>query len=522
LGCEIGDLSQRLFDKYHDDPYTVGRGETLRAFFLGHLQTPLSEQIPILERAQDASVLAGDRILSLLNLGIIAAFKLWSSHDLTEVEAWCHDAPFEFQSWEQDLRGGVMLVAVRQYVHAMQGKTDYSSAALLLDSTNFQTTAYVDFVRERASNAKRPLTIFCSYRLVALYRFGHMRDAMEVGEQLIEMQESIFCMRYTYSNLFYLSLTYCTILRENASDPRRSTFLQRIATYTKKIESAGSVNDINYRAWILLLKAEVDDLEGNYRTAVASYEKALDHCELNGFVLDEALIYEMYAESLIRHGATRPARQLLTECLGSYRRIGAYGKAEHIASKFEWLIRGTSSLNRVDMAVQTDVIDTGNTSYKLERNEDRTTQAFGVETTADRTQNWVEPALKRQGSVVVDGTLDVFSPQPTNDTNKELSAMGLDMIDLASILESSQLLSSELRVSKLMAKMTEIMIETTGAEVAAIVIKGDHQEWNVAAKGTPEGVTSYPNEQGFETIADQEVNSSPGSANLELYSLLFL
>jgi hypothetical protein len=60
-------------------------------------------------------------------------------------------------------------------------------------------------------------------------------------------------------------------------------------------------------------------------------------------------------------------------------------------------------------------------------------------------------------------------------------------------------------VAKLLAKMTEIMIESTGAEVAAIVIKGEQTEWNLAAKGTPEGVTSYPEGQGFESVADQEV-----------------
>jgi tetratricopeptide (TPR) repeat protein len=506
LGCEIGDVSQRLFDKYHDDPYTVGRGETLRAFFLGHLQTSLPDQIPILERAQDASVLAGDRILSLLNLGITAAFKLWSSHDLTEVEGWCHDAPAEFTGWEQDLRGGSVLIAVRQYVHAMQGKTNYANPSQLLDSGGFRTSTYIDFVKERASNARRPLTIFCSYQLVGLFRFGHTKDAIEIGEQLVDMQQPLFCMRYSYSNLFYISLSYLAVLRENPSDSRREIYLQRIATYTKKVETAGAVNDINYRAWLLLLKAEMDDFEGNYRSAVAAYELALDHCELYGFILDEALIYELYAEALIRHGATRPARQLLTECLASYRRIGAYGKAEQVARKFEWLIRGTSSLNKVDMGVQTDVIDTGNTSFKLERNEDRTTQALGVETTADRTQNWVEPAaLRRQGSVAMDGSIDLFSSPPASDSNKELSAMGLDMIDLASILESSQLLSSELRVGKLMAKMTEIMIESTGSEVATIVIRDERSEWNVAARGTPEGVMSYPEGQGFEAVAEQEV-----------------
>jgi hypothetical protein len=207
-------MAQRLFEKYHDDPYTVGRGTTLHALFMGHLQGPLRGQITVLERAQDASILAGDRILSLLNLGITAAFKLWSSHDLSEVESFCHDAPVEFPGWEQDLRGGVFLIAVKQYVRALQGKTTNTNSVELMDDNGFIAADYVESVKSRASNPRRPLTIFHSYRLVALYRFGHTDDAIEIGEQLIRMSESVFCMRYAYSNMLYLSLTYCSRLRE--------------------------------------------------------------------------------------------------------------------------------------------------------------------------------------------------------------------------------------------------------------------------------------------------------------------
>ncbi|KAF2436070.1 hypothetical protein EJ08DRAFT_729277 [Tothia fuscella] len=503
FGCDVSDLSQQLFDKYQEDSYTVGRGETLRALFMGHLQTPLSEQIPVLERAQDATILAGDRILSLMNLGITAAYKLWSSHDLSEIENFCHDAPLEWVGWEQDFCGGVFLLAVRQYTRVMQGKTDYTVADELLDDENFKTAEYVEHVKTTASNAKRPLTIFCSYRLVLLFRFGHTQDAIEIGEQLIKMSESVFSMRYAYSNMFYLSLSYCASLRESPRNPKKEQLLKDIDTYVTKIESAASVNDVNYRAWLLLLEAEVYDIKADYGAAVASYEEALNHCEIHGFALDEALIYELYAEALVRRGATRPARQLLTECLASYRRIGAYGKAEHVAQKFEWLIRGTTSLNKADMFTQTDLSDTGNTSYKLEQNQDQTTQGLGVETSADRTQAWVEPA-GRHRSIMENGLDALISQETSNGKNKDLSAMGLDMIDLASILESSQLLSSELRVNKLMAKMTEIMLESTGSELAAIVIKGEQAEWNIVALGTPGGVTSYREGRSFESVANSE------------------
>ncbi|TLD35007.1 hypothetical protein E2P81_ATG11126 [Venturia nashicola] len=501
-GCKIGDLAQRFFEKYHEDAYTIGRGETLRALFMGHLQTPMVDQLPVLEAAHDASLLVGDRILSLLNLGITAAFKLWASTDLAEVENFCTDAPVDYSGWHQDLRGGVFLLTIRQYTRAMQGKTDYSVASQIFDDEEFQSGHYANFIETTASNHKRPLTIFWSYYFVGLFRFGHIKEAIRLGEKLSEMSESLLCMRFFYSNMLYLCLCFCATLREEPDHPDKESMLQRIDTYLGKIRNATAVNDVNYVAWLSLLEAEVIDLKGNYGAAVTAYESALNHCELNGFTLDEGLVYELYADALIRRGAKRPAVQLLTECLASYRRVGAYGKAQHVATKFEWIIKGSSSLNRAEVACQTTIVDTGNTSYKLEQNDERAAEALGLETPADRTQNWLEPR-ERRVTFINNGEISSRGLQE-QEIHEEFSAMGLDMIDLASILESSQLLSSELQVDKLMAKMVEIMVESTGSELAAIVTQGEETEWNLVATGTPEGVTSYPGAQGFESIATQE------------------
>ncbi|KIW05647.1 uncharacterized protein PV09_03515 [Verruconis gallopava] len=490
LGCRISDLSARMSQKYHDDSYTVGRSETLRAFFMGHLQTRITDQLVVLDAAQDSSIIAGDRILQLLNLGISAAYKFWSGSDLPEVEAYCHDAPIELTAWEKDLRGGVFIIGVRQYVRALQGKTQLKLSATLFDDEHFNLTEYLNYIKATASSAERPISIIWSYYLAGLFRFGHFLDAIEIGEQLIEMSKGLFCSRYAYSNLVYLALAYCHVLHETPKHENRNTWLERIEKFRKTIKNAAAVNDVNFKTWLCLLDAEVAEINNDHAAAVNAYEAALDHSELYGSSLDQALAYELYADTIIRKGATRPATQLLRECLSAYRRVGAYGKTKQLSDKFEWLLNGMRSLSTAECAVQTTIVDTGNTSYKLEQNEERTTQELGIETPADRTRKFLQQPDPLQNNSTPSG---------------EFSAMGLDMIDLASILESSQLLSSELRVDKLLPKMAEIMIESTGAELSAIVIKADSGDgWNLAALGTPEGVTSYPEGQSYETVAAQE------------------
>lgn len=442
----------------------------------------------------ESSVQAGDRILSLLNLGVIAAFRLWSSYDLAELEAWIEEAPMEFKNWHEDLRGGVFLVSVRQYSRALQGKTFAHSAADVLSDEVHQSSTYLTDLDTRASNPKRPRTIYLSYQLIILFRYGFIREAIATGEKLLPMMDSIWCMRLYYSNLFYLSLAYMACIRENATTTEKDKLLSCVSSSIDKIRTCCTITDINYSIWVSLLNAELSSLNGDHSGAMRNYEAALDHAEIHGFMLDEALAYELYAEYLIRQGACRPARHMLKDSISTYRRISAFGKSQQITEKYEWLLRGTSTLVTMDVACQTTIIDTGNTSFKLEQNDDQEARLLGAETSVDRTQAWLVPNL-------------TSGPGKQAETQHDLqggfSAVGLDMIDLASILESSQVLSSELQVDRLLAKMTEIILESTGADLSAIVVEDEQIGWSIAAVGTPDGVTAYPGGQPLETVDDQ-------------------
>ena len=117
--------------------------------------------------------------------------------------------------------------------------------------------------------------------------------------------------------------------------------------------------------------------------------------------------------------------------MSTYRRISAHGKANHVATKYDWLLCDKSSVMTVSNGTQTTVIDTGNTTLRLEQNEDQE-QYLAAETAVDRTQNWIVPETGRRH-------------ESSQDLHNGFTAVGLDMLDLSSILESSQVLSKELK-----------------------------------------------------------------------------
>jgi signal transduction histidine kinase/predicted ATPase len=496
FAVECGAIAKRLFALYPDDHYTVGRGQTLQTLFLGHLEAPISALLPDLDTAMEATVSAGDRILSLLNLGVAAHFRLMANHDVAEVEAWIEEAPLEFKNWHHDFRGGVFLIAGRQYARALQGKTGIHEAALVFSDQEHTSASYIDSLEKQASSPKRPKTIYLSMQIPILVLFGYWREAIALGEQLLPMLDSLWCQRMTYATMYNLSLAYMAVIREEPQHPEKQRMMAFVEQSIKRMEMCCVITDVNYRHWISLLLAGVSEIEET-PAALGYYETAMDHSEVHGFTLDEAHSFELYAEWLIRRKALRPARHMLKDCISTYRRISVYGKANQLTSKYEWLLRGTASLSTMDVAVQTTIIDTGNTSFRLEQNEDNEERFLGQESAVDRTQDWVTPGKRHDTQ---------------HDLQTGFSAAGLDMLDLSSILESSQVLSSELKVDKLLAKMAEIILDSTGASLCGIVVEDPQVEWCIAcvAQNDPDnsrtnplpGVTSYPSGQPLDTVDD--------------------
>ena len=495
-GVELGNTALKLFDLFDTDSYTIGRGVTLHSLFLGHFVSDIADQVPALERGMEATVLAGDKLVHLLNVGVMCAYKLWSSHNFEEVSAYIQYQNEVFPEWPTDLRGGVFLVSVRQFIQALQGRTDWRNAQHIFDDDFHQSQQYVDFLQSHSTAAVRPLFFYNSYRIAILYRFGYWREALELGDSVLESISSVWCIRHAYYCYFYISMAMIAKLREEPNCADREDVLKNIYKFKAKIETASRINESNFAVWLHLLRAEIGDIENRSDVATLSYEAAIDHTMVHGLLSDEALCYELYGEFMVRRGATRPARAMIRDAIAGYRRISATAKAEHCRERHEFLLIGSRTFGNADAGTQT--VENENISFSMVQNE--TPQASG-----DRTHEWLTPSAN---------TIP-HQHETQHDLQGGFSAVGLDMIDLASILESSQLLSSELRVDKLLAKLTNIIVDSTGAALCGLVVNDDEIGWNVAAVGGPD--ISYQDNVG-QPISDID---DPLSKQITFYVLRF-
>jgi hypothetical protein len=336
---------------------------------------------------------------------------------------------------------------------------------------------YLHFISSYASNADRPRSLYLSVLIVPLYLFGHYEQAIKVGGELARSIEELWSVRNQPLALFYLSLSITALIRENPDHINRKKLLERAKIYQARIASWQGECNVNYLMWSLMLDAEINELEENYHNAIQAYEAAVDHTVLNDLVLDQALATELQAGFYIRRGAKRAARSTLLDAIATYNRINAIGKAEQLKKNHEWILRSVTPVVRTaDIGIQT--VDFENTQFQIEENDRQETRNLGRQTARDRTNAWVGPGL-----------ITNAKENPVSEPN--VTSLGLDVLDLQGILEFNQVISSELQIELLLAQMTEIILESAGAQAdfACVVVEGEGG-WCIAASGTAGNITS--------------------------------
>ena len=476
LSLMFADISQEFLTVY-DDAWTRGRGWLVYCLFIGHFQSPIRNQLPVLESALDYSLSSEDRNVSILNIGAMAVFRFWAGQDVAELEMFCSYGPEEFEGWEQDLRGGTLIIAARQLAKALQGKTYVDDSNTILDDAHFSAAKWLEDLPGRSSNSERSKDLFLSVTIGIYYHYGYYQAAADLGRNLIEgTLEFLWCHRAVASVYYYTALSLIALAKEQPKE-QQSKYVEDVRKYKQLIDLWGSVHDVNYAAWSYILAGQIAELTQDYDNLISSYECAIDHCQVHGFAMDEALAIELQGEFILARGAKRAGKSVIQDAIAAWNRISCIGKARQLADKHEWLLKTATTARTMDVGCQT-----------IEHGSIANAEEVEVQSKREYTSSWVQPKTPSGGQA-----------------GPELPGLGLDILDLTSILEFSRVISSELQVNALLSKMTSVILECCGgqAEFAAIVIDSEHG-WCVAASGDHDsGVKVYPDGIPFADVDDQ-------------------
>ncbi|PGH02841.1 hypothetical protein AJ80_08791 [Polytolypa hystricis UAMH7299] len=479
LGIKLSDGAADFLSEY-DDPWIAARGVAIHNFFVNHLRVPMCTTLPLLERSMEAAFVLGERYLTLLSVSALVFFRFSLGHDMAEVESLCNYAPEEVNDWESDMRGGVYITSIRQAARALQGKTYISSPDQILSDGKHNCQEYLSYITSRDGNT-HALNLHNAMTLVTLYYYGYHERVVELGTKMLESLRGVWSLRPAALTYFYLSLALLSLHLEDPNRPGLEAALEQIKVYKKEIDFRRDACDANYGMWSLLVDALIYEVNNNTPMAIRTLEAALDHTQLHNWPLEEALTLELQSEFLARRGAKTAAQSMLKRSISAWNRINATGKARHLAEKHEWLLRtGIPTTN--DVGCQT--VDSLLSVPPRNAVQDQPMHPQDNE----RNREWLEQNQDRSDQ----GTLDI-------------PGASLDIIDMSSILEFSQVMSSELQIDKLLTRMVSIILEScSGSELALVITEFESHGWCVAASGDHEnGEEAYLEGLPFSEVEDK-------------------
>jgi signal transduction histidine kinase/CheY-like chemotaxis protein/tetratricopeptide (TPR) repeat protein len=490
FGSDLGNIALALMDRWRD-PYTMGRGGTIYSTFVGHLQYPLKTSIGQLEGALEYAIQAGDRISTILNFGLVGNLNFFASENLAELESFCTHGCEDVPNWHLDAPGGTMIITIRQVCRALQGKTNTANPLEIMSDEQHNSLAYKSWLTHTMKNSDRPLMLYESIEIAPLFLYGHYGRAIELGNSCLKKINAIWSARNTRFLMFFQALSLAGDVWSKYQDQPAgnhptgggrsfgTAFSEEVAGvamlmkyFKRRIEYWQAVTDVNYLAWSKLLAAQIAEMEDDCAGAMRLYEEALDHASAHSFVFEEALGNYLLAEFFLRAGSRRPAKGALREAISLFRKFGAVGVARHIEDVHSLLLQErTTSLTTIDIGVQTDTELSAPLHHQAVEDEEGNEYhalASMIETKGDKIGKWQKGLAEHDAS---------------------LGLPALHLLDLASILESSQVISSVLRVDQLLKTMCEIILQNCKglATLAAIVIEDEHLSgWGIAASGDPE------------------------------------
>lgn len=484
FAIDLGEEAQELLSRGRDH-FSLSQDLMLHACYVGHLSYPMGKLLTQMEDAVELASTAGDRMSTILSYGLYCQYKFFASDNCADLEAFCEFGCEEISDWDHDVRGGPLLLAVRQTCRALLGKTRTDDPLGVLSDATHESESYKRWLSSLVHQTSRSSILYESMELVPLFLYGHYDRAIEIGNRCVENLGALWSARNSRLILLFHGLALAGKVLRQLQDPvsplrdqsRIDEVVQTLLGYVKLIDTWNSASNINYLCWSRLIKAQASELSKDHGIAVENYEEALDHAAEHDFIFEEALGNYVMAGFFIRRKARRSARAALAEAVASYRLMGATGVAKSIEEEHSLLLHGPTRTSRmVDAGIQTDFT------------ADSTTVPFhsvdGVDG-AELSQLPYTTMTENKGDRI-GAWRGSMNMQP--EAGAGLPA--LDMIDLHAILVSSQVISSVLNVDDLLKTMCDNILQTCGgsANLAAIIVQEDpsSETWCVAASGDPE------------------------------------
>ncbi|MEM7180843.1 MAG: AAA family ATPase, partial [Spirochaetota bacterium] len=320
---------------------------------------------------------------------------------------------------------GTLMLAMNQSLLCLLGKT---RDKLSLNTENFDEEKYVQEINQEGEGQ---MNWYHTNKAKIFFLYGEYEKALEMLKIANEKMVYSFATIVTAEQNFYHSLTLCALMKKNPS--KRIVYLAKVSLNQTFLKIWSISAPENFLHKYYLVKAEVYQVKKKYKLAKKYYDKAIQEAHERDYYQNEALANELAAQFYENFEQTKASKAYITDAFQGYARWGA--------------------------------------SHKMN----------------DLKQQWKQQIL----NLKLDYSTSTISKTITATTN--LTSIGSSgsaaILDIYTIMKASQIISDEMRISSLLEKMIEILIENAGAETGSFLLNKQNKLFQESSSKINSGKT---------------------------------
>ena len=266
-------------------------------------------------------------------------------------------------------------------------------------------------------------------KLILCYLFQHYEQALENANKAAQYLGGTAGLMSVPLFHFYDALIQLA-LYPNANETDQSSILERVAINLEKLSRWAVYAPSNQAHRCALIVAERCRILGARAEAIENYDRAIALAKEHEYLNEEALANELATKFYLEWGKERIAKDYLIEAYYAYSRWGAKAKITDLEQRYPQLLQVILQQQRLN--------------------------------------------FNPQETLVFHATFSSTCTNTTGSTNIS------DVLDFTSALKAAQAISSSLELDTLIASLTRIILENSGAKKAVLLLPQENT-WQVRA-----------------------------------------
>ncbi|KAG0808632.1 hypothetical protein G6F20_009421 [Rhizopus arrhizus] len=447
---QIGQVGISLCNNYSGYSES-GRARYLYATFLSNWKHPYRRSIIMTRMATKQALMGGDRTYSIFAHLQTILINFLCGGNMSDILKDAKDCLEGVTG--PSIPAGAFIAATTtiRAILAVQGKTHLTEDGIFEDKEFNEA----DFISQSTSdNPSFPYYLHYYYALksVVLGHYGFDEAAIKLSSEQMSITNTVPPGRLTHIMFFMRCISLVRLIRQKQRADLMPDFLKSRATLA---DWAQYSHPENLGAHIDCINAELAALEGNDQEAQMLFDRAIRKAKQGKWAIELNLMYELAGEYYLKKELSTVGSLFIEKAIAGYRHLGMFGLANQLEDRHKRILKEFQPLDIPKVSV---------------------VQTESLQKVPNKRASVGDLSLKE---------LDMLSNINVNsmETSPEKALLALDIVDLASILKSCQVISSEMNFELLLKQMLGIILENSGADSGVIIVK-ENTSFSIVGRGS--------------------------------------